>query len=91
MSAKMKILTGAAGIAAAVGLATPGVGAILSAAAIPAARYPGYGYGNQESCWPDRRQHHSAMADIRTATTDITSTATRAERSTSAPARSSRA
>ena len=45
MSVTTKFLTGAAGLAALVGFATPA----------SAQYYPGYGYGiqQQESCWPD--------------------------------------
>ena len=54
MSAKMKILTGAAGLAAAVGLATPAFAQYYPQPSYPQQGYPqqgypqpGYGYGNQ--------------------------------------------
>ncbi|QDP19180.1 hypothetical protein [Sphingomonas xanthus] len=43
MSLKMKMLAGAAGIAAAVGVATP-----AAAQYYPGSSYPGYGYGNNQ-------------------------------------------
>lgn len=47
MSAKMKILTGAAGLVAAVGLASPALAQYYPQPQYPQQGYPGYGYGNQ--------------------------------------------